>query len=287
MRIVLTGGTGFIGGAVLRRLLEEGHEVTAVVRSDSAADRVQDAGATPVVGDLFDTAWVAGQLARHDAAIHTAATSTADDAAMNAAVIDAVEAVYAGTPAPYLHTGGIWTYGSNDAITEDSPDQPIALTGWRLEQEHRLLGLEVRATVVRPGIVYGYGGGSIPTVLVNGPRTDDGALTLIGSGEQHWSTIHVDDLADLYVRLLDASPGREVYLGANGQNPTVRELGEAYATAVVPETDAEARARFGDYFAEALLLDQQAGDAKARATGWTPTRPSFVELLAAGYPADR
>ncbi len=75
MKILLTGGTGFIGRAVLGRLIEEGHEVTAVVRSESSATKVAQAGATALVGDLFDAGWLIDQLRGHDAAIHTAAGS--------------------------------------------------------------------------------------------------------------------------------------------------------------------------------------------------------------------
>ena len=72
MRILLTGATGLIGRAVLSQLLDAGHDVTAVVRSTASADAVAAAGATPLEGDLFDSAWVAKALTGVDAAIHTA-----------------------------------------------------------------------------------------------------------------------------------------------------------------------------------------------------------------------
>ncbi len=224
MEILLTGGTGFIGSAVLARLLAEGHEVTALVRSKESAAKLEQPGVVTLVGDLSDSDWVRNQLQTVQGAIHTAAGGDENDAALNDAVIDAVIEAFAGTDKPFVHTGGVWTYGSNDAITEESPAQPVALTGWRVESEQRLLASDVRASVVQPGIVYGKGAG-IASMLLGGPRDGDGALTLVGTGEQHWTTVHVDDLADLYLLVLEAAPG--AYVGVGGDSPTVRELGEA------------------------------------------------------------
>ncbi|GAA4121203.1 NAD-dependent epimerase/dehydratase family protein [Nocardioides fonticola] len=284
--VVLTGGTGYIGRAVLAHLLTSGHRVTAIVRSQASAQVVDEAGATPLVGDLFDSAWLAEQLRGADALVHTAAGSDADDARLNDAVIAAALEAFAGTEKPFVHTGGIWTYGANSAITEDSPADPPAITAWRVAGEEKVLTSGLRASVVRPGIVYGHGGGIAAMALVGAPRDAEGRRVLVGSGEQHWTTVHVEDLADLYVRVLEQAPGGQAYLGVAGASPTVRELGEALGP-VVAGSGLEAVERFGAPFAEALLLDQQAVGNRGAELGWTPSHPTLVELLAAGYPADR
>lgn len=282
MSILLTGGTGFIGSAVLARLIETGHEVTAVVRSESSAAAVTAAGATAVIGDVTDVDWLSGLLAESDGAIHAAVPSEGSAADFDDAVIDAVIAAFAGTSKRYIHTGGIWTWGSSSTITEESAPNPPALTAWRVARHERLLESGIAASIIAPGIVYGHGKG-IPGILAGAPVNADGARLLIGSGEQHWTTIHVDDLADLYVAVLDKGKRGEEYIGASGANPTVRELGEAAAGArgsVVAESDDATRARLGADFADALLLDQQASGAKARVDlGWAPTRPSLVSEL--------
>lgn len=102
-----------------------------------------------------------------------------------------------------MHTGGVWVWGDSAAISEDDPQNPPAITSWRAEREERVLTSGIRASLIAPAIVYGHGGG-IPNVLVGAPRDDSGALTLVGTGEQHWGTVHVDDLADLYVLALGA-----------------------------------------------------------------------------------
>lgn len=276
MKIMLTGGTGFIGSAVLDHLVDAGHQITAVVRSQSASLAAEKAGAVAVIGDLFDAAWLASELRTHDALVHTAAGGNEHDPALNDAVIEAAISAFTGTRKPFVHTGGIWMYGSNPQITETSTLAPPAIATWRPAGEQRLLESGIRASVVQPGIVHGHGAG-IPGTL------DVSALP--GTGEQHWTTVHVDDLADLYVRALDASGG-QAYIAASGLNPTVREIGEAIGGDLAFLGEAATRADLGAY-GEALLLDQQASGAKARSLGWQPTGPSLLEELAAGYPDER
>ena len=278
MRVLLTGGTGFIGSAVLAELLERGHEVITAVRSADAAARVTEAGAHPVIGDLADTTWLTGQLEAVDGAIHAAAIGRGDDA-----VLDAVIAAFAATGKRYVHTGGIWTWGDNTEITEQSPHRPPALSAWRDEREARILASDVRASVVAPAVVYRADHGIPYDTIAKAPRTADGALVLIGDGEHHWATVHVDDLAELYVSVLERAPGGQVYIGASGVNPTIREIARAVVGpdgAVAPQSTQATRERLGEKFADALLLDQAASGARARAEfDWQPTRPTLVELF--------
>jgi nucleoside-diphosphate-sugar epimerase len=285
MSILLTGATGFIGSSVLRRLLDEGHSVTALVRDDEKADRVRAVGATALVGDARDIDLVADASEASDGVIHLASSKEVDH--------DFITGVFRGlegSSKPFIHTGGIWTYGSNADITESSPVDPPELTSWRGANEARVRdALGIRTVVVAPGIVFGYGKG-VPNDIVGAPVSDTTppALHLIGDGTQHWATVHVDDLAALYVLALENAVAGATYIGASGQNPTVRELGEAAATAaglagVTPESADASRERLGAAYADALLLDQQASGSRARIDlGWEPNGPSLVEELTSG-----
>jgi len=200
-----------------------------------------------------------------------------------------VTAAYAGTEKPYVHTGGIWAFGKGEAIVETDEVDPPELVAWRRPIEKRVLEPGIRGSVVAPGVVYGYGAGLPADLITNGSKTG-GSLRLIGDGSQHWVIVHVDDLAELYVSVLEKAPGGDIYIGSNGENPTVRELAEAAhgIGKVVDEEPADTRARLGDTFAEVLLLDQQAAGTTAKNLfGWTPKQPTLVELLHDGYPADR
>jgi nucleoside-diphosphate-sugar epimerase len=111
---------------------------------------------------------------------------------------------------------------------------------------------------------------------------------MLGTGAQHWSTVHVADLANLFLRILESDSAQGRYISGDGLNPTVAELTEAAAVSVgapgaVSGSDDEARARLGDYFAEVLLLDQSADPGKSRTElDWKPSHSGLVEELRRG-----
>jgi len=284
MKVVLTGATGFIGSHVLADLHKHGHEVTALVRDDAQADTVAARGATPVVVDLYDRPAVARLLSNADGAIHTASPGDATSANLDSAVADAVIDAFAGTGKPYLQISGLWIYGANPSITEASAFNAPALVSWKEPIERRVLGATgMRGVVIVSSVAYGDGGGGIPGLLLGSPRDEAGNLVMLGTGQQHWSTVHAADLADFFRRALEDDSARGRYVIGNGLHPTVAELTDAAAAAVgapgaVPGSDNEARARLGDYFAEVLLLDQGTDAARARAElGWHPSHPSLTD----------
>jgi nucleoside-diphosphate-sugar epimerase len=284
MKVVLTGATGFIGSHVLADLHKHGHEVTALVRDDAQADAVAARGATPAVVDLYDRPAVARLLGDADGAIHTASPGDATSANLDSAVADAVIDAFSGTGKPYLQISGLWIYGANPSITEASAFNAPALVSWKEPIERRVLGATgMRGVVIVSSVAYGDGGGGIPGLLLGSPRDDAGNLIMLGTGQQHWSTVHAADLADFFRRVLEDESARGRYVIGNGANPTVAELTQAAAVAAgapgaAPGSDDEARARLGDYFAEVLLLDQGTDAARARAElGWYPSHPSLSD----------
>jgi nucleoside-diphosphate-sugar epimerase len=284
MNVALTGATGFIGSHVLAELKAHGHEVTTLVRSESDAEAIASKGATPVVVDLFDKPAVVSALSNADAAIHTASPGDETSADMDAAVADAAIEVFGDTGKPYLHISGQWVYGDNLSIDEQSPFNSPGLVAWREPIEKRVLDASgMRGVVIVSGVAYGDGGGGIPGLLLGSPRDDEGNLIMLGTGQQHWSTVHVADLADFFRRVLEDDSARGYYVVGDGLNQTVAEITEAAAGAVgvagaVPGSDDEAKGRLGDYLAEVLLLDQGADAAKAKADlDWSPSHPGLVD----------
>ena len=284
MNVALTGATGFIGSHVLEELHKHGHEVTALVRDDAQADIVATRGATPTVIDLYDRPAVVSALRTADGAIHTASPGDATSADLDSAVVDAAIDAFAGTGKPYLHISGVWIYGTNPAISEKSPFNPPAMVAWRQPIERRVLdATDMRGVVITSSVAYGDGGGGIPGLLLGSPRDDAGNLIMLGTGQQHWSTVHVADLADFFRRVVEHDSARGYYVIGDGVNSTVAELTEAAAVAAgapaaVPGSDEEARARLGEYFADVLLLDQSTTAAKARTElDWAPSHPGLVD----------
>jgi nucleoside-diphosphate-sugar epimerase len=289
MKVALTGATGFIGSHVLAELQEHGHEVTALVRDEAQVDVVAARGATPIVIDLYDRPALVSTLGDADGAIHTASPGDATSADLDSAVVDAAIDAFAGTGRPYIQISGLWIYGANTSISEESPLNPPALVAWKEPIERRVLAAsDMRGVVIVSGVAYGDGGGGIPGLLLGSPRDEAGNLIMLGTGRPHWSTVHAADLADLFRRVLEDDSARGRYVVGNGLNQTVADLTEAAAVATgargaVPGSDDEARARLGDYFAEVLLLDQGTHAAKARAElGWAPTHPGLVDEFRQG-----
>jgi nucleoside-diphosphate-sugar epimerase len=284
MKVALTGATGFIGSHIMTELQARGHEVTAFVRSDAEADTVAARGARPAVADLYDRSAVQSVFSSADGAVHTASPEDATSADMDSAVVDAAIGAFAGTRKPYLHITGLWDYGSNRDITEDSPVNAPALVSWREPIADRVVSArEMRGIVISAGVAYGDGGGGIPRLLLGSPRDDAGYLTTLGTGQQHWATVHVADIADAFGRALEEDSAHGRYVIGNGVASTAAELTEAAAVAAgapgaVPGTDDEARERLGPDFADVLLLDQGTESARARAElGWSPSHLSLAD----------
>lgn len=284
MNVTLTGSTGFIGSHILTELLENGHEVTALVRNDAQAASVAASGATPAVVDLYDRPTVTSIFGSADGVIHTASPGDATSANLDSAVVDAVIDAFAGTGKPYLEISGEWIYGNNTAITEQSPIKAPPMVAWKEPIERRVLdAADMRGVVITAGVAYGDGGGGVPGLLLGSPRDAAGNLIMLGTGQQHWSTVHAADVADCFRRALEDASARGRYVIGDGSNPTVAEVTEAAAVAArapgaVAGSDDEARSRLGDYFAEVLLLDQSTDAAKAQAElGWHPSHPGLAD----------
>lgn len=284
MKVALTGATGFVGSHILSDLHQHGHQVITLVRGKSQADTATVNGATPIVVDLDDRPAVESVLSQADAGVHTASPGDATSADLDSAVADAAIAAFAGTGKPYLHISGLWAYGNNLSITEESPFNSPALVAWREPIERRVLDTkDMRGVVIVSGVVYGDGGGGIPRLLLASPRDAAGNLIALGSGQQHWATVHAADLADFFRRVLENDSARGYYVVGDGLNPTVGELTAAAAVAVgargaVAGSDLEAGNRIGAYLAEALLLDQGTDAARARRElDWKPSHPGLVD----------
>ena len=134
--------------------------------------------------------------------IHTASPGDATSADLDNAVVDAVIDALEGTGKPYLQISGLWVFGTNTSITEESPFNAPAMVAWKEPIERRVLSANgIRGAVLVSGVAYGDGGGGIPGLLLASPRDDAGNLIMLGTGQQHWPTVHVADLADFFRRV--------------------------------------------------------------------------------------
>lgn len=286
MRIFLDGATGYIGSAIARALTERSHDVLAHARSADSAAALTRAGVTPLVGDLLDHDWLRDALREVDGAVHAASPNDATSADFDNAVLDVVLAEFAGSPRPYVHTGGSWIHGSGSGITESTPPTPPRIVAWRpaVLERIRAAAPEVHTSVVAPANLYGHGGGLV-AMLLHGPVTND-ALVYPGS-DQRFANVFVDDAATLFALALENAPAGSYYLAANPMSTPMDELAgtasrlRGLGGRIAGEDAATARNRLGQ-IADALLLDAQVDAAHAAELGWRPTGPALIEDLTSG-----
>jgi nucleoside-diphosphate-sugar epimerase len=151
------------------------------------------------------------------------------------------------------------------------------LVAWRPAVEQLVLDTTVRGIrgiVIRPARVYGGSRGPIAKIR-------SGAEPLVGSGDNHWSFVHVEDLAELYVLAFENAPAGSVYVAADGPPVSVKDLAAACGiTAMLPLE--EARRKMGP-LADALVMDQRIGSTRAgRELGWKPSRPGVLQAIRQG-----
>ncbi|MFD9244577.1 SgcJ/EcaC family oxidoreductase [Streptomyces sp. NPDC059556] len=290
MKVLLTGATGYIGSAVTDHLTAAGHQVVALTRG--AEPRPGRGWHAQLAGDTADPASLAGAVTPEiEAVIHLALPS--GDADVDTAVIEALATPLRGTGRPFVYTSGVWVLGATgqaQEVGEDALVNPIDLVGYRPRIEQRVLAEAaegVRAVVVRPGIVYGRGGG-IPALLVDRARRK-GRPEYFGEEGVRWPTVHVDDLAELFVAAVERAEAGTVWHGVGEPAVAVRDLaraaGRAAGVLAAPHAlPAEQGAEdFGPLFADALALDQSVSGAAARTVlGWRPARPGPVAELVSG-----
>lgn len=282
MRVFLTGGTGYIGSAVLDALLRAGHDVTALVRNPGAAERLQARQVAAFVGTLSDPASYRDMAAGFEAYVHAAGDSSDEGQLADASAVETLGALAADARAVLVYTSGVWVLGpTREPAGEDAATNPIPLVAYRVAREQAVLALAaqgVRAAVIRPGVVFGSGRGIVADMIKD---AENGLMRVIGSGENRWPLVYDRDLADLYVRVLAEPTAAGIFHGVDENDETVNEIAEAFAAHSPQRPDVrmvplpEARKKLGLY-ADALALDQVVRCPRARALGWEPQLASLT-----------
>jgi len=280
MRIFITGGTGYIGSAVMESFVRAGHRVDALVRNRERAAQVQARGAHPILGDLTKPSSYMDAAASADGIVHTA-VSSARTAEVDAIALDAL--LDPGTHERFfIYTSSIWVLGSSSAPADESAAlDPTPIMSWRPTHEQRVLNADtgaLRTIVVRPGIVYGGYQGIIGDMFKDAAN---GLVRVIGGGENRWPLVYDRDLSELYVRLATVRKASGLFHANDEGDERVSDLVAAIGSHVPIRPSVrhvpieEARKKMGAY-ADALLLDQVVRCPRARAIGWHPSLHSVA-----------
>lgn len=278
MKIFVTGATGYIGSAVAQAFRRAGHEVWGLTRGPEKAAALAREEIHPVIGSLQEPDGWRAVAAEAAVLVHAAADHQTDTAALDEATVEALIALAGdgARPKTLLYTSGVWVHGADqgERVDETTPPRPISLVRHRPALEQRVIGAAgLRGNVIRPGMVFGRRAG-LTGMWFAGAR--DGELKVIGDGRNRWATVHVDDLADLYLRVAEQGLAGEILNGVDASRDTVAEMVQAIAAAsgyrgeirYIPLQ--QARQTLGD-FADGLALDQHVDGGKARRLlGWQP-----------------
>ena len=279
MRILVTGATGLIGGAVARQLAAAGHYVVGLARSEASAAKLTDMGYLTVHGDLDDAASIANAVRDVDAVVHAASPNDQNSAAYDEVATRAIIDALRGTSKRFLYTSGCFLYGATGdmPVTEDSPLDPLELVRFRAALEAEILSAAddgVHGIILRPAWVYG--NHAWTTMMMYGSAQEHGAARYVGNGQNRWTCVHVDDLADLYLLALEKAPPASVFNGAHGAAIPLIDIARAASESAGAEGRVsawpldEARQSLGG-FADAIACDQAvSGERAKRALGWPP-----------------
>ncbi|GAB0156673.1 NAD-dependent epimerase/dehydratase family protein [Chryseobacterium sp. Alg-005] len=232
-RILITGITGYIGGTVAKKLLDKNYAVIGLIRSEAHAKELESMGIETIIGNIHDENVLKAAISNADAIIHNA--DSADDAYVADSIVNALE----GSGKTFIFTSGSAIFGGkengekNDFVfTEDIPLQPrLEMASRVLINQHILQSArkKVRSIVIVPTMVYGEGLGikkdsiQIPA-LINFSK-GKGFGVYFGKGENIWSNVHIEDLADLYVLALEKAKAGSLYYAENGSS-NIKNLAE-------------------------------------------------------------
>jgi nucleoside-diphosphate-sugar epimerase len=288
MRVLVTGATGLIGGAVARRFAAAGHDVVGLARSEASAAKLAGMGYQTAYGDLEDTDSITNAVQSVDAVVHAASPNDQNSAAYDEAATRAIIDALRGTSKRFLYTSGCFLYGAtgDTPATEDSPLDPLELVRFRQALEAEMLAAVddgVHGIILRPAWVYG--NHAWTTMMMYGSAQEHGAARYVGNGQNRWTCVHVDDLADLYLLALLKAPAASIFNGAHGAAIPLIDIARAASESAGAEGRVsawpldEARQSLGG-FADAIACDQLvSGERAKRELGWRPSRHSILHEL--------
>jgi nucleoside-diphosphate-sugar epimerase len=299
MRVFVTGATGFIGSAIVKELLEAGHQVLGMARSDASADILARSGVKVHRGELSNPDSLAAGARACEGVIHTAynhdfaATPREVASETDRRAVEAMTGALEGSGKPLVVTSGTFMaalLASGRTATEEDvlPDgAPIPRAASEVAGRNSA-SRGVRASVVRLApSVHGEGDhGFVPILIGIARRT--GISAFVGDGANRWPAVHRLDAARLFRLALEkAAPGALLH-GAAEEGVPMRAIAEAIGKGLgVPVwglSKDEARKHF-DWFAEFVAIDNPCSSAITRRTlGWKPQGPDLLtDMRESGY----
>jgi nucleoside-diphosphate-sugar epimerase len=290
MRVFVTGASGFIGSAVVSELVDAGHQVVGLARSDSSAQAVEAAGAHAHRGDLENLGSLSAGAEAADGVIHLAFNHDFTDytgaAETDRRAIETLGEALAGSDRPFVVASGLAGFALGRTMTEDDAADPNSPRGSeRAALEFSSRG--VRVSVLRlPPSVHGEGDHGFVPRLIDIAR-EKGVAAYPGDGSNRWPAVHRLDAARLFRLAVESAPAGARLHAIGDEGIPVRDIAAAIGrhlalpvTGVAPESAFDQFGWLGGFFsldvpASSTLTQQQ--------LGWQPTQSGLLADLDQGH----
>ncbi len=290
MRVFVTGASGFIGSAIVRELIDAGHQVLGLARSDASAAAVTGAGAEVLRGSLEDTASLRRGAASSDGVIHTAFIHDFNNygpaAEADKRAIETMGAALAGSDRPLIVSSGTLLVQRRGGLAQenDSTVPGFPRKSEEAAQELAKRGVHVSTVRLAP-TVHGDGDHGFVPMLIQIAR-QKGVSAYVDDGQNRWPAVHRLDAAQLYRLVLEKGAAGANYHGIAEEGIPAREIAEMIGrqldVPVASKSGEEAADHFG-WIGNFFAIDGPASSAQTREQlGWLPKHVGLIEDLECG-----
>jgi nucleoside-diphosphate-sugar epimerase len=298
MRVFVTGASGHIASAVIPDLLENGHQVVGLARSDASADTVARLGAEVRRGDLDDLDGLRQAASDADGVIHLAfkheGLRNGDFMGSVNADLTATQAigeVLVGTDKPLVTTGGTFMLVMGGITGRPGTENDRCAGGPRIDAENYTVGLGaqgVRSSVIRlsPTVHSDLDHHGFTHALINFAR-ENGVAAYVGDGSNRWPAANTYDIGALYRLALENAPAGSVFHGVDDLGIPRKLAAETIAGKLgigTKSITADEAPKYLGFLAPFAEFDNLVSNTKTREVlGWEPTHPGWVEDVTVGH----
>jgi nucleoside-diphosphate-sugar epimerase len=289
MHVFVTGATGFIGQAVVQELLDAGHSVVGLARSDASAAALKSKGVDVIKGSLEDLEAIKKGASESDGIINLAFnhdfTKFAENAKIEYAAIMAMGDILTGTNRPMVLASGTLMLPKGKLVTEETGpdlDSPVNVRASTEQSVDTLASRGVRASAVRLSpTVHGDNDHGFIYRITQVARAK-GESIYLGEGLNRWPAVHRFDAARLFRFALEKGVAGARYHGVAEEGLRWKDIAEAIGkSAGIPTssiTFEQAAAHFdGGFMGHVIGADNPASSKKTQEElGWTPTGPTLL-----------